>query len=394
MKKIIVLALLSVGIGLLGVKAYINSRFSQQTRIFSEYSFLTSAWEKYKTEYISEDGRVIDYSQNSLTTSEGQSYAMLRAVWSDDKPTFDLVWEWTKVNLKRPNDHLFGWNWGERDDGSYGLQPSGGENFATDADSDIALALIFAANRWDQLGYKQEAKAILTDIWNLSTEEVNGKRYLLPGDWATSETSIILNPSYFMPYSWRIFAQVDPDRDWDSLVNPAYEILFRSGQEPLNDIEPSGLPPNWVEMVKADESLKAPTAEQLSTRYSYDAMRIPWRIALDHQWFDSQQSRDYLRSLSKLSDLYRNQGKLTSTYEHDGTPVTEYESPAMYANALGYFMVVEPNLAQEIYRDKIVSLYSNDTSGFSDSLNYYDQNWLWFSAALYNRAAPNLYQEK
>lgn len=389
-----VIALVILGIGLLGVRAYINSRYSQQTRIFSEYSFLTSAWEAYKGTYISDDGRVIDYSQNSLTTSEGQSYAMLRAVWSDDKQTFDLVWNWTKVNLKRPNDNLFGWNWGERDDGSYGLQPNGGENFATDADSDIALALLFAAHRWNQPSYKDEALPILEDIWNLSTEEVKGKRYLLPGDWASSETSIILNPSYFMPYSWKIFAQVDSGRNWESLVDPAYEVLHRSGQASLDGQEPSGLPPNWVELVKEDEILKAPAAEQLSTRYSYDAMRIPWRIALDYEWFGSQQSLDYLRTLSKLSELYRSQGKLTSTYEHNGTPVTEYESPAMYATALGYFMVVEPNLAQEIYRDKIMALYSNDTNAFSDRLNYYDQNWLWFSAALYNQSVPNLYQEK
>ena len=32
-------------------------------------------------------------------TSEAQAYAMLRAVWSDDRAGFDRAWGWTKVNL-------------------------------------------------------------------------------------------------------------------------------------------------------------------------------------------------------------------------------------------------------------------------------------------------------
>src|SRR5437016_10118896 len=42
---------------------------------------LTNSWTAYKQQFIQQDGRVIDWMSEGNTTSEGQSYAMLRAVW-------------------------------------------------------------------------------------------------------------------------------------------------------------------------------------------------------------------------------------------------------------------------------------------------------------------------
>lgn len=36
----------------------------------------TNSWKYYKKTFISDDGRVIDYQRDSVTTSEGQAYAM------------------------------------------------------------------------------------------------------------------------------------------------------------------------------------------------------------------------------------------------------------------------------------------------------------------------------
>jgi len=394
MKKNLILLLVIVAVVTLLIVIYTNSRASSRTEVFSSYSLLESSWQKYKQQFILPEGRVIDPSQNDMTTSEGQSYAMLRAVWSDDKPTFDLVWNWTKDNLDREQDKLFGWRWGQREDGSYGFLENGGENSATDADTDIALALIFAANRWNQNEYRDEALPILTDLWNLTTEEVNGKRYALAGSWATSQTDLVLNPSYFAPYAWRIFADVDTENDWESLIDPAYEVLRLSSSQPLNGKEAAGLPPNWVMLRKQDGQLIGPTQPGLTAQYSYDAMRTPWRIAVDYHWFAEPQALEYLQSLSVLGDNYRADGFLASTYEHDGTRVTDYESPAMYATALPYFQFVEPETAQELYQNKVLVLYDNDTNAFREDLNYYDQNWLWFSMALYNDSLPNLAQKE
>ncbi|MDQ3008943.1 MAG: glycosyl hydrolase family 8 [bacterium] len=393
MKKVLIALLLGIGMLSLIIGSYINSSYSSKTRVFSSYSLLSSTWEKYKATFITEDGRVIDFSQDDMTTSEGQSYAMLRAVWSDDKETFDLVWEWTKVNLQRKDDKLFGWHWGELDDGSYGFKENGGNNAAADADSDIALALFFASKRWRQPSYEGDALEIIDDIWNNETAELNGKRYSIAGNWANSQTEIVLNPSYFMPYTWRIFAEADPDHDWLSLITPAYEVLEQSSNMELRGETSVGLPPNWISLNKETGVLQAPSVEALSTTYSYDAMRVPWRIAVDYIWYEEPRALSYLQSLDFFSELYTRDGRLTSSYSHNGTPLADYESPAMYATVLPYFQLVEPVLAEQMYNTKLLPLYSNDTNTFKDELNYYDQNWVWFSLALYTSSLPNLYQD-
>ena len=386
MRKIIGYILITASIISLAYVLYMNSGYNQIRRTFSPYALLHSSWEKYKERFISENGRVMDLNSNKITTSEGQSYAMLRAVWMDDKPTFDQVWKFTRLNLKREGDNLFGWKWGPKSDGSYGFIASGDENSASDADSDIALALILAEKRWGTRdNYIQQAKPILKDLWRLNTTEVHGKRYLIPGVWARSGNEVVLNPSYFSPYAWRIFAQVDRESDWNSLVGPSYEVLSKMSQENLDKTKSVGLPPDWIALNSETGELKKPTNDKLSSDYSYDAMRIPWRIALDYIWNKDQQAADYLSTFGFLGKEYLEHGKIDGSYTHDGISLKP-ENPAMYATSLGYFFVKDKTMAKKIYEDKILRTYSNDSNSFDDSLSYYDQNWLWFDLALYNNS--------
>ncbi|MDQ3239348.1 MAG: glycosyl hydrolase family 8 [bacterium] len=384
MKKIVAYSLIIVGVGVVGFTLYLNSKYSTYTRAFSDYTLLSSSWEKYKTQYISKDYRVVDPTQDNITTSEGQSYGMLRAVWMDDKETFDKLWQWSKDNLQRPNDSLMTWKWGKRDDNSYGPMPNGGENSASDADSDIALALILASNRWGEKSYEGDAKVLLSDLWEYDTDVINGKRYLIAGNWAKLPNESVLNPSYFSPYAYRMFAEIDKKHDWNSLIAPGYEMLKNSSNDKLDKDKSVGLPPDWVSIDRKTGSLKAPTLTNLSTNYSYDAMRIPWRISLDYQWNREGKAYDYLKGLTKLEEVYKDTGKIASGYTHDGVALNDNENPTMYATALGYFAVTNPDLAKKMYQEKLVELYSTDQSTFKDTIPYYEQNWLWFGAGLYN----------
>src|SRR5690606_28500903 len=116
MKKIIGVLFVCFGIILIAFVVYKGLGFNKNNPTFSQYTLMNASWDRYKSKFINPDGRVLDFSQNEITTSEGQSYAMLRAVWIDDKQTFDHVWQWTKDNLKREDNNLFGWKWGERKD--------------------------------------------------------------------------------------------------------------------------------------------------------------------------------------------------------------------------------------------------------------------------------------
>jgi len=382
MKKYLGVILFAIGLGITIGVIYANSRFVKKTRTFSPYTLLTSSWEKYKIRFINNDGRVIDYSQDGITTSEGQSYAMLQAVWMDDREIFDLVWSWTKNTLKRPDDNLFGWRWGNKGQDEYGLLPNGGDNSASDADTDVALALILAAKRWNNSKYLDEAKLIIADIWKLEVYEAGTDNYLIAGNWASGGDKIIVNPSYFSPYAWRLFAQVDKN-NWNSLIDPGYRLLSRISENNLDKSTTSGLPPDWVAVYKNDGRAEATNMNGLTTNYGYDAIRIPWRIAIDYLWNKESKAKSYLSSLSYMKKYYQDNKKLPGTFSHDGGVVNGNENPAMYGTALGYFMVVDPELAEEIYQEKVIQQYVNDTNSFSDDLPYYEVNWLWFGTALY-----------
>jgi endoglucanase len=373
------------GVSIFLYVTYMDSKYAYISRPFSSYTLLVSSWEKYKQQFINQDGRVVDDTQKNTTTSEGQSYAMLRAVYIDDKESFDKVWQWTKNNLKRPSDNLFGWRWGLNNQGTYGFLENGGDNSASDADTDIALALIFAGKRWNNDNYTNQAKTILQDIWNKETGVANSKRYLIAGNWANSSNELIINPSYFSPYAWRIFAKVDTKNDWSSLIAPAYTLLINSGQNKLDQNQGVGLPPDWLAINKTNGTVSATQIGSLTTNYSFDAMRIPWKIALDYQWNKDQNAYNYLlNSYKRLSEIYTQEDKLPTALNHSGQILQNQENPTMYATALGYFMIVEPEAAKKIYEEKILRLYSNDQNTFNSNIPYYEQNWLWFGSGIYN----------
>lgn len=349
--------------------------------VFSPTQMMGSLWSDYKLGYL-EDNRTVDRSRGNVTTSEGQSYTMLRAAWMGDKETFDGAWQWTKDNLGRPNDRLSSWLFGQRPDGTWGvLADQGGYNSASDADQDIALALIFAYARWQDIKYLGDAHLILNDLWNKEVFMAGGHPYLAANDMEkiSSSTSAVVNPSYLAPYAYRIFAMVDPDHDWPALVGTSYQVIdasFAEGQ----------LPPDWVRIDKRTGAVLP--AGDLSQDFSYDAIRTPWRLALDYQWYGDGRALNIIKKMSALKDEW-DADRVLTPLSRDGAPFDK-ESPAVYGATIGYFLLTDPSLAEQIYKEKLQFLYNPTENRFSSRLPYYDDNWVWFGIGLYNRLLPNL----
>jgi len=346
---------------------------------------LTSSWTSYKHNFIF-DGRVNDPQKDNLTTSEGQSYALLRSVWLGDKTTFDKVLGWTNDNLRQENG-LFGWKWsaGQLRD----------KNSASDADSDIALALLFAYKVWGDEKYLIQVKELLSSIWNEEVVVVNKIPYLGAGNWAkTQSKTVTINPSYLSPASYRIFAQIDKSHDWEGLADSSYDVLRACTQANL-DKSIGLLPPDWCAISKSTGAASQPNSTQpRATEYSYNAYRIPWRVALDYAWFKTPAAKDYLVTLKVLGDQWAKNKKISTSYSHDGKVWEEYESVGAYAANIGYFLVANPQEAEPIYLKKILAkFYEDDGRAYwDDPKNYYTQNWAWFGTALYANKLPNLYK--
>ncbi|MEM6350215.1 MAG: glycosyl hydrolase family 8 [Cyanobacteria bacterium P01_D01_bin.14] len=344
--------------------------------------FFEESWQQYRQRFIQADGRVIDWeTDDQRTTSEGQAYAMLRAVMIDDPATFEQVLRWGENNLSRldrdgqPLDRLWAWKWGPNEDEQWGITDL---NFASDADIDVATALILAARRWNRADYLELAQLKLTDIWTystLTTGQPHGGRYLLPGPLAafspTADT-VYLNPSYLAPYAFRLFAQVDRDRDWLSLVDSSYDVLTASAA-----LSAQSLPSNWVVFaVTTGDYRPVPDDAPLKSIYGFDAYRVWWRVGLDAAWFDAPEARQYLQQhLPALVERWQQQRSIPAEIGLRGETLTEFESTAQYAMLYGALLQVQPEAAQALRDQKLLPAYRD---GFWDSSSaYYTQNLAW-----------------
>lgn len=392
LRTILIFTGVTLTVGFLLIFIYLNSALLNRGLIFSPKAALSVLWENYKKDYIDDSGRVLDKQQGNVTTSEGQSYALLRAVWIDDQISFDKIYGWTVDNLQhKTNDSLFSWLYGDLGNGTYGvLVERGGQNTATDADTDIALALIFAYERWKNPVYLNSAKAIISSVWSEEIVTVSGVPYVVANNIEkNSKDRILINPSYLSPYSYRIFSKIDKIHNWMAVVDSSYKILEKASSFPLDKKTSSGLPPNWLYINTSTGSV-APVGDGLSTDFGFDALRVPWRISLDYEWFKDPRAKTYLNSLNFLQREWRKQNKIYSVYSHDGVVLSSDETHAMYAGVIGYFKESDDVDAKQVYKDKIETLFDQDKNAFVRPLSYYDANWVWFGLGLYNDLLPNL----
>lgn len=362
--------------------------------IFSPTQALAASWYNYKLLFVDPaTKRTIDWQRGGVTTSEGQSYTMLRAVWQGDEPTFDASWRWTLDNLAHTNDHLFSWLWGTRADGTPGiLTEQSGQNSASDADTDIALALVFAYARWQDPAYLEQARLIIRDIWEKEVVTIREKPYLAANDIEKTSSSprVVLNPSYLHPAAYHIFAFIDPTHPWETLRKESYAVLNDSTKLSTRPGEQAVLPPDWILVDRKTGALVPGSAPSHTSSFGFDALRVPFRITLDAVWFHNPDAAATLRNLSYLSSAWHQKGQLAATYSHTGKEELQTESAAMYGGTLGYFMLNDPEAAATIYSKKLTALYDANTGGWVPSLSYYDNNWAWFGIALYNQQLPNL----
>ncbi len=351
---------------------------------------LNSSWQTYKSHFI-KAGRVQDPYINNATTSEGQSYAMLQSVWLNDKEVFDQVYTWSQIYLGMPND-LYSWKW----EGTTEKGKRVDNGNATDADEDIALSLLFAYKKWGDSEYLVRAKKIINAIWENEVTTVNGVPYLTAGNWANQEHDIVINPSYLSPATYRVFAEVDTKHDWKAVVDSSYVVL-NGCSTALLDKDTSGvLPPEWCAMEKVSGKFVQPNnTTPRATEYSYNAFRIPWRVGLDYLWNKEPRAKDYLASLTTLGEEYKSKNKLSTAYQHTGEVWEDYESVAAYGGNLAYFAITKPDMANDIYQNKLLSklFEDQDRSYWDDPHNYYAQNWAWFGTAFYSNNLPNLWKE-
>lgn len=221
--------------------------------------------------------------------SEGQAYGMILALYAGDQKNFNRIWDAAETHLWNENTGFYDWRWNQ------GEVIGGG--MATDADQDIALMLLFADSlvkkgMWTahqspkKVGYKARALRLLETLWGSA---VTGNYNLAPGaGWGGDG---FVNPGYYSPASYKIFAMVDPDHDWNAVVDQCYAVLGRNPGAGL------GMAPDWMVPDGSffDGSLGYNAYRQGRAMYK-DAIRVHWRLSMDWLWFGDLRAKRLLDS--------------------------------------------------------------------------------------------------
>ncbi len=227
-------------------------------------------WSDFKSRFVSETGRVIDYANGAISHSEGQGYGMLFAVAANDRIAFDRIWSWTRANLMVRDDELIAWRW------EPSTRPAIADiNDAADGDILVAWALTEAAEYWGDLSYRVAARRIAVEV---------GRKLVLLGDKRgplllpavagfaaeARPDGPILNLSYWVFPAFERLPKVAPEVDWDGLIHSGLRLVEAAR------FGPSRLPSDWVSA--HDEALQP--ASGFRRAFSYNALRIPLYMAM------------------------------------------------------------------------------------------------------------------
>ncbi len=338
---------------------------------------LEESWAGFKAYFIRSDGAVVRPHEQDIT-SEGQANAMLRAVVMGDHDTFERVFQWTQNNLSRKKtagDNLLSWHY--KDNIVQDTMP------ATDADIDYALALLLASEKWKNDAYKEVAQQSLKDILDRLTVVFKYRRYLLPWfvESPANQEKIPQNLSYYSPAYFKLFNTFDHDPRWLELVDTTY-ILLLQAQNNFEGTTGCGLVPDWC-VVDRKGSLHR--YEARSSDFSWEAVRVPFRIGIDAFLYNDPRAIEVLSGFANFAtaELDKNK-KLVSGYSYECKPLPNTEeSPLIYA---AFYMALE--LTDNRYAseniNKLRQWFHRSLKGgyYKDTQEYYLNSLVWVAELL------------
>ncbi len=312
------------------------------------YAQQHALWEEYKAIFVSKDGRIVDYYNNHISHSEGQSYGMFLAMKYNDKEVFDRLWKWTKTNLGVRNDHLFAWKWGKRPNGKWGVVDY---NNATDGDILVAYALLKADEKWPDNKYKSEGLGIIKSIREKLTIDWKEHTFLLPAYYGfTREDGVVINPSYFIFPAFLYFAKVDEKKFWKKIYKDSQLLITKTRFGSLN------LYADWVILSETGISLFA----EKPPYFGYDAIRI----LLFLSWEDDFLFPD---RLEKILDVYKRLEYIPRWFDVVNDSISlKPASAGFYAiYACAAKKIGEATLSKKLFKEAKEKIDRNDYYSFS-----------------------------
>jgi len=285
-----------------------------------------AAYAKWKTDILTSDGAGgflrtrrpnSSGAEVNSTVSEGIAYGMLLSVYAQDpdaQPNFDKLWQYSQKWLD--GNGLM--NWYINAAGTQVL----GTGAASDADEDMAYALIAADARWGGRGslttnYIDLAKTLIGKIWQYEVDHTRAD-VLKPGDMGFDGS--VINISYFAPAYYRAFGKVTGQTaNWNNAAKTSYDVIERTLTMQNGNLN-NGLVPAWSTPAGMP---MAPPGTGMPIHHQLDSCRTPFRIAVDYCWNMEPRALTYLQ---KITGFYANIGaaNLVDGYDLNGNPHAQF----------------------------------------------------------------------
>lgn len=394
-KKFLVLAALALTAGVQAYTPFLQypeRKLKYPKRAIGWEDGLVEHYEAWKKRFV-ENGLVKGTNPQGQprSISEGQSYGMMLALWFNDQAAFNTIWKTTEDGFWRAAKGTGGW---------YAWLNSGDDNFAGDADQDIAGMLIFASALVDSgywtdysvsvggtaYNYKAKAKVVVNSVWHNMVDTTNGHQIQ---SWPSAGTGK-RNPSYHMPQWYPVFKEFSaknglPVRNWDAVKTASFTLM---------NAQPGaakGMARNFSTSTGAAPS--GGTSSPNNYDMGFDAIRVPYRMGMSAMWYKDASAMAWCKNVwnngfvdPAKPGMYTVAGP--SLYGWGTAPKYEdakYEKPmtnTMWGTAA---IAVADSLAKAAEATSTIVSYVNGTAGLN-TRNYFSEYDVTDSSAL---TAPN-----
>ena len=303
---------------------------------------------------------------------------LLQAVYMDDRATFDAMWAWTRTHLMSASGLLSA------------VEGASGQTAGPGIQADAAMALLFAADRWNEDSYRNDAVAIITRIWGRETRVVGTDRLVVADTRPIDRTGrLLVDLSALAPNAYRVFAAVDRAHDWGAVVDGTYRLLGRVAASA--DLGGSaGVVPHWAQ-VDPKTGAPSPWISKSGPENLFDAAasRLGWRVGLDWLWNRDPRARAELIALAMPRRELALKSWLGRAYHLDGNPVDGSNTLATYTTALPTVLFGgDPELAASTFtKDVLAPVVGTKPPDPEDAIG---RSWAWFGTALMDGSLVDL----
>jgi len=296
---------------------------------------------------------------NNDVRSEGMSYGMMIAVQTNHKEEFDKLWNWAKNHMWHKSggwDGYFAWQRSESGTG-------GDDNCAPDGEMYFMMSLLFAANRWNDSKYMDDAQYILKKMWDNGQHSLfNPQHYVITFQPQGNENNFS-DPSYDLPAYVDLFARWSTSNQdkWSKAAKATRDHLYKSSNTK------SGL---FSDYNNFDGTPHGVSYNQSAEKYMYDAMRCAMNFGMDYYLFGADSARQE-EMARRIIDFFEKDGYKHARFNWDGSnPQEQYTLGETGANAVAAMALINDSKYDAAVKKNLQMAW--DAQFMTGQYRYYD----------------------